>query len=153
MPKYYWEDFKTGDVAMFGPRMVTRAEILAFAAEFDPQPMHLDEDAARGTLAGGLIASGWHSCALLMRMVVDGFIFRSSSMGGPGVEEVRWLRPLRPDTEVRVRTTVLEARPSNSRPHVGLVKFRFELIDETGATLTEARPVFMFGRRAPETAA
>lgn len=153
MPKYCWEDFNIGDVSIFGPRMVTRAEIVAFAAEFDPQPMHLDEDAARGTLAGGLIASGWHSCAVLMRMIADGFILDSTSMGGPGVEEVRWLRPLRPDTEVRVRATVLEARPSGSRPQVGLVKFRFELIDETDATITEMTPTMMFGRRAPETAA
>ena len=153
MPKYYWEDFKAGDVSIFGPRLVTRAEIVAFAAEFDPQPMHLDEDAARHTLAGGLIASGWHSCALLMRMIADGFVLDSSSMGGPGVEEVRWLRPLRPDTEVRVRATVLESRPSGSRAQVGLVKFRFELIDETDAAITAMTPTMMFGRRARETAA
>src|SRR6478752_9490823 len=103
MAKLHWEDFTIGDVAVYGPRLVTREEIVAFAAEFDPQPMHMDEAAAAATLLGGLAASGWHSCAILMRMIADGFILDSSSMGGPGVEQVRWLKPLRPDIDVRVR--------------------------------------------------
>ena len=103
---------------------MTREEIVAFAAEFDPQPMHLDEAAASATMLGGLGASGWHTCCLLMRMIADGFILNSSSMGGPGVEEVRWLKPLRPGTRIRVRATVLETRASNSRPEMGLVKFQ-----------------------------
>ena len=146
-PKLYWEDFKAGAVAVYGPRLVTREEIVAFASEFDPQPMHLDEAAAAGTLLGGLGASGWHSCSLLMRMIVDGFIFNSSSMGAPGVEEVKWLRPMRPGTNVRVRTTVLEARESKSRPELGLVKFRFEMLDDADAILTTLVTTLMFGRR------
>ena len=153
MPKLHFEDFKPGDVAVYGPRRVTRAEIVAFAAEFDPQPMHLDEAAASATLLGGLAASGWHSCAILMRMIADAFILDSSSMGGPGVEQVRWLKPLRPDTEVRVRSTVLEARRSGSRPNVGFVKFRFELIDAADTIISEMVPTIMFGLRAPEAAA
>jgi acyl dehydratase len=153
MPKFYFEDFRPGDVSIYGPRRVGREEIVAFAAEFDPQPMHLDENAARATLLGGLAASGWQACALLMRMIADGFILDSTSMGGPGAEEVRWLKPLRPGTEVRVRATVLEARPSQSRPQVGLVKFRFELIDEADNVITDMVPTIMFGRRVPERAA
>jgi acyl dehydratase len=153
MPKLHFQDFKPGHVAIYGPRRVTRAEIVAFAAEFDPQPMHMDEAAARATLLGGLAASGWHSCAILMRMIADAFILDSSSMGGPGVEQVRWLKPLRPDTEVRVRSTVVEARRSGSRPHVGFVKFRFELIDAADAVISEMVPTMMFGLRAPEAAA
>ncbi len=99
MPKLHWEDFQSGAVAVYGPRLVTREEIVAFAAEFDPQPMHLDEAAAANTLLGGLGASGWHSCCLLMRMIADGFLLDSSSMGGPGIEEVNWLKPLRPGTQ------------------------------------------------------
>lgn len=151
MPQLHWEDFQQGAVALYGPRLVTREEIVAFAAEFDPQPMHLDEAAASATLLGGLGASGWHSCCLLMRMIADGFILNSTSMGGPGVEEVRWLAPLRPGTRIRIRSTVLETRASNSRPEMGLVKFLFELIDDTEATLTALRTTIMFGRRVAGT--
>src|ERR1700686_5054305 len=109
MPRLYWEDFQPGAVAIYGPRLVTREEIVAFAAEFDPQPMHLDEAAGSATMLGGLAASGWHTCCLMMRMMVDGFLGNSSSMGAPGVDEVRWQSPLRPGTRIRVRTTVLDA--------------------------------------------
>ena len=148
MPKLHWEDFKPGAVAIYGPRLVTREEIVAFAAEFDPQPMHLDEAAASSTLLGGLGASGWHTCCLLMRMIADGFILDSSSMGGPGIDEVRWLKPLRPGTRIRIRATVLDTRASGSRPEMGLVKFLFEVIDEADATLSTLATTLMFGRRA-----
>src|SRR5690348_5839361 len=114
MAKLYFEDFKPGSVTEYGPRLVTREEIVAFAAEFDPQPMHLDEEAARSSMLGGLAASGWHTCCLLMRMAADGFILNSASMGAPGVDEVKWLRPLRPGTRVTLRVNVLESRVSNS---------------------------------------
>jgi len=147
MSKRHWEDFKQGTVAIYGPRRVTREEIVAFAAEFDPQPMHLDETAAAGTLLGGLAASGWHSCCILMRIIADGFINESSSMGAPGVDEVRWLKPLRPGTRVRVRTTVLETRASNSRPEIGFVKCLFELLDEQDGVLTTLTSPLMVRRR------
>lgn len=147
MPKLHWEDFQPGAVAFYGPRLVTREEIVAFAAEFDPQPMHLDEAAASATMLGGLGASGWHTCCLLMRIIADGFILDSSSMGGPGVDEVRWLKPLRPGTSIRVRATVLDKRASGSRPEMGLVRFLFEVIDEMDATLTTLSTTLMFGRR------
>lgn len=145
--KLHFEDFEPGAVVLYGPRLVTREEIIAFASEFDPQPMHLDEEAARATPLGGLGASGWHGCCLLMRMIADGFVLNSSSMGAPGVEEVRWLKPLRPDTTVRVRKTVLETRPSRSRPEMGLVKFMFEMIDEQDQVITSLATTMMFGRR------
>ena len=148
MPKRHWEDFKPGTVAVYGPRLVTREEIVAFAAEFDPQPMHLDEAAAGATLLGGLAASGWHSCCLLMRMIADGFVNRSNSMGAPGVDEVRWLKPLRPGTQVRVRATVLETRISHSRPELGFVKFLFEMLDEQDMVLTTLVSPLMLARRA-----
>ena len=105
--KLHWEDFEPGAVSIYGPRLVTREEIVAFAAEFDPQPMHLDEAAGSTTLLGGLAASGWHSCGLMMRLIADGFILNSASMGAPGVDEVNWHRPLRPGTRIRARATVL----------------------------------------------
>jgi acyl dehydratase len=149
MPKYYWEDFEPGAVSIYGPRLVSREEIVAFAAEFDPQPMHLDEAAASQTLLGGLGASGWHVCCLLMRMICDGFVLDSASMGAPGVEEVRWLRPLRPGTQIRVRGTVLDKRASNSRPEMGFVRSRFEVLDDADAPLTTLTTTMMIIRRAP----
>jgi acyl dehydratase len=149
MPTHYWEDFQPGAVTVYGPRLVTREEIVAFAAEFDPQPMHLDEEAARKTLLGGLAASGWHTCCVFMRIVADGYILDSSSMGGPGVDEVRWLRPLRPGTNVRVRATVVESRPSKSRPEMGLTKFNYEMLDESDAAIMTLTTTHMFGRRQP----
>jgi acyl dehydratase len=153
MPKLHWEDFQRGAVTVYGPRLVTREEIVAFAAEFDPQPMHLDEAAAAGTLLGGLGASGWHTCCLLMRMIADGFVLDSSSMGSPGIDEVRWLKPLRPGTRIRIRATVLDKRASNSRPEMGLVSYLFEVLDEADTVLTTLRSTFMLGRRAPGAAA
>ena len=150
MAKLHWEDFNIGDVAVYGPRRVTREEIVAFAAEFDPQPAHLDEAAAVATLHGGLAGSGWHSCALMMRMMADGFLLNSTSMGAPGVEEVRWLVPLRPGTQVRLRTTVLETRSSKSRPEMGLTRIRYDLIDETDTVITTLTSTMMLGRRDPE---
>jgi acyl dehydratase len=147
MPRIYWEDFTTGSVESYGPRLVTREEIVAFASEFDPQPMHLDEEAARATLLGGLAASGWHSCAILMRMSCDWFMLDSSSMGSPGIEEVRWLRPLRPGDRVTLRRTVVETRASKSRPDMGIAKFKYELLNQSGEAVTTLICNIMFGRR------
>ncbi len=153
MPKLYWEDFTLGAVAEYGPRLVTREEIVAFAAEFDPQPMHLDESAARSSMFGGLAASGWHTCCLMMRIIADGFILNSSSMGGPGVEEVKWLAPMRPGMQLAVRATVLEVRPSNSRPEMGFVRFLFETLDQTDAQVMTLTTNLMFGRRPSDKSA
>ena len=111
MPKFYFEDFPPGRTAEYGPRRVTREEIIAFAAQFDPQPMHLDEEAARATMLGGLGASGWHSCCVMMRMIADGLLLDAASMGAPGIDEVHWLTPVRPGDRLTVRGTVLETRP------------------------------------------
>jgi acyl dehydratase len=149
MPIRHWEDFAPGAVEIYGPRLVTREEIIAFAAEFDPQPMHLDEAAASATPLGGLAASGWHTCCLMMRVLVDGLLSQAASEGAPGVDEVRWLKPLRPGTEIRVRTVALETRPSKSRPTRGFVKFRFEVIDEQDAVVMDLVCSQMILRREP----
>jgi acyl dehydratase len=148
MSKLHWEDFLPGAITVYGPRLVTREEIVAFAAEFDPQPMHLDEAAGAASMMGGLGASGWHSCCLLMRIIADGFVNQSHSMGAPGVDEVRWLKPLRPNTRVRVRATVLETRAPSSRPDFGFVKCLFEMLDERDCVLTELTAPLMIARRA-----
>ena len=148
----HFEDFTPGSVAEYGPRVVTRDEIVAFAAEFDPQPMHLDEAAAAASMLGGLAASGWHSCCLLMRIINDGFILQSNFLGAPGIEEVRWLAPVRPGTTLTARVTVLETRPSRSRPDMGLVKFRMELVDSAGTRLMTLTVNPMFARRPADAA-
>jgi acyl dehydratase len=148
-PKLYWEDFSPGRVIEYGPQRVTREEILDFAAEFDPQPFHLDEAAARATMLGGLCASGWHSCCILMRMSADGFVLNSSSMGASGVDEVRWLAPIRPGDDLTLRATVLSRRASNSRPDMGFVNVLLELYNATGACVMSLKAPLMFGCRTP----
>lgn len=147
MRKLHFEDFPAGRVIEHGPRLVGREEIVAFAAEFDPQPFHLDEEAARGTLVGGLCASGWHTCSILMRIMFDAFLENSSSLGAPGVEEVKWLRPLRPGDRVTMRAEVLEARVSKSRPEMGLARFRIDLRNAAGELLAQQTHTQIFGRR------
>src|SRR5258707_14672941 len=111
-----FEDFPPGPFGTFGPRRVTREEILAYAAEFDPQPMHLDEEAAKRSMLKGLSASGWHLCSIMMRMMFDGFIGRTASLGSPGANELRWLAPLRPRDDLTPHMDVAEAKASPSRP-------------------------------------
>jgi acyl dehydratase len=150
-----WEDFTPGRVFEHGPRRLPRDEMVAFAAEFDPQPMHLDEHAARATMLGGLAASGWYACCILMRMCVDAFVGNSSSMGAPGVDEVRWLLPIRPDDELSLLATVLETRASKSRPDMGFVRFQFELFNAKHERVMTLITSLMLGRRgqaAPEAA-
>ena len=132
-----FEDFPPGHFGTFGPRRVTREEILAFAAEFDPQPMHLDEEAASRSMLKGLSASGWHLCSIMMRMMCDGYIGRTASLGSPGVNELRWLAPLRPGDDLTLDVEVTEARVSRSRPETGIVTFRGVVRNAAGQALCE----------------
>lgn len=143
-----FEDFRPGHFATFGPRHVSREELIAFASEFDPQPMHLDDEAAANSLAGGLSGSGWHMCALAMRMQVDGFIGRADSRGGLGVDEVKWMAPLRPGDDLTLQVHVEEARVSKSRPDCGIVRMRAELFNASGVCLMSIVSSGLFGRRA-----
>ena len=147
-----FEDFPPGRFGTFGPRHVTREEILAFATEFDPQPMHLDEEAAKQSLLGGLSGSGWHLCSIMMRMMVDGFIGHAASLGSPGVNEVRWLAPLRPGDDLMLDVDVTEARPSRSRPDTGIVTFRCTVRNAAGQALCEMVSPIIVGRRAAASA-
>src|SRR5258708_17249305 len=147
VPQLYWEDFTPGRVFEHGPRRVPRDEMIAFAAEFDPQPMHLDEAAARETMLGGLAGSGWYACCIVMPMCVDAFVRRSSSMGAPGVEEVKWLLPIRPDDDLHLRVTVAAARVSKSRPEMGIVRFDFEVFNGSRARVMTLTTSLMMGRR------
>ncbi len=148
-----FEDFPPGHFGTFGPRHVTREEILAFAAEFDPQPMHLDEEAAGKSMLRGLSGSGWHLGSLMMRMLFDGFIGRTASLGSPGVDELRWLSPLRPGDDLMLDVEVKEARASRSRPNVGIVTFGMRVRNAAGQVLLEATSPIMVQRRDASIAA
>jgi acyl dehydratase len=143
-----FEDFKPGHLGQFGPRCVTREEILAFAAEFDPQPMHLDEEAASRSMLEGLSGSGWHLCSVMMRMMFDGFIGRTASLGSPGVNQLRWLAPLRPGDELMLDVDVTEARVSHSRPTTGIVTFKAVVRNAAGQALCEMVSPIIVRRRA-----
>jgi acyl dehydratase len=143
-----FEDFPPGHYGTFGPHRVTREDILAFAGEFDPQPMHLDEEAAKRSMLQGLSGSGWHLCSIMMRMMFDGFIGRTASMGSPGVDEVRWLAPLRPEDELTLDVEVLEARVSRSRPEAGIVMFKVVARNAAGKALCDWVSPIMVRRRA-----
>jgi acyl dehydratase len=147
VPKIYFEDFEAGSVAQSPAKLVTREEIIAYASEFDPQPMHLDEEAARASMLGGLAASGWHTCAIAMRMMCDWFVLDSASMGAPGVDEVRWTRPVRPGDRLTLRRTVLDTRASKSRPDMGFVKLQFEMLNQSGDVVMTLVTPMMIKRR------
>ncbi|HEY7760127.1 MAG TPA: MaoC family dehydratase [Burkholderiales bacterium] len=147
--KYYWEDFKPGDTFAMGERVMDRDEMLAFARQFDPQPFHIDEAAAKRSMYGGLIASGWHTVAIVMRMMCDSYLNRSASLGAPGVDNVRWLKPVRSGDTLRAQRTVLESRASQSRPEMGLVKMRWEVFNQKGELAMTMEGTGMFQRRTP----
>ncbi len=147
MPSRYFEDFEPGQVVELGRRTVTEEEIVAFAREFDPQPFHVDPEAARESVFGGLIASGWHTGALWMRMYVDSLLEGTASMGSPGVEELRWLAPVRPGDTLTGRLEVLETTPSERRPDRGTVRIRAEMENQDGVVVLSMTSRGHFGRR------
>src|ERR1700750_3160591 len=147
-----FEDFPPGPYGSFGPHHVTREDILAFAAEFDPQPMHLDEAAAKQSMLEGLSGSGWHLCSVMMRMMFDGFIGRTASLGSPGVNELRWLAPLRPDDELTLDIDGTEARVSRSRPETGIVTFHGVARNAAGEALCEIVTPIIVERRVDAAA-
>ena len=150
--KYYWEDFEVGDTSSLGERTVDRDEVIAFAKMYDPQPFHIDEEAGRQSMFGGLIASGWHTVAMVMRMIVDSYLRDSASLGSPGVDNVRWLKPVRPGDTIRATRTVVETRASKTRPELGLVKTRWEVFNQHGEMVMSMEGWGMFSRRHPGVA-
>ncbi len=147
MNTLFFEDFSPGHFGRFGPRQVTREEMLAFAAEFDPQPMHLDEAAASRSMLKGLSGSGWHLCSITMRIMFDGFIGRTASLGSPGVNELRWLAPFRPGDEIVLDVEVTEVRVSRSRPSTGIVMFKMVARNAAEQALCEMISPIMVRRR------
>jgi acyl dehydratase len=144
----WFDDLKLGMRFEGGEVAVTREDIKRFAAEFDPQPMHLDEEAASRSMLKGLSGSGWFLCSIMMRMLFDGFIGRTASLGSPGVNELRWLAPLRPGDDLTLEVEVAEARVSRSRPDTGIVTLKGAARNATGAVLCEMVTPIIVRRRA-----
>ena len=145
--KWYFEDFEVGTPVDVGSRTVTEDEIIAFATAFDPQPFHVDRDAAAQSIYGGVIASGWHTCSMIMRLMVDGFLRESSSMGSPGVDEVRWIKPVRGGDTLSVTTTAISKKPSSSKPDRGVVVTVWQAKNQHGELVVTVKGMGMFGRR------
>lgn len=148
----YFEDFTVGEIIDCGHRTVTKDEIIAFATAFDPQPFHVDEAAAARSRYGGLIASGWHSCCLCMRLVVDAVLREAANMGSPGMEKVRFLKPLRPGDTISAKLRVVEASPSRSKPDRGRLTFAFELHNQSGELIMDMTAMSILHRRTAAAA-
>jgi acyl dehydratase len=149
----YFEDFKPGEVIELGSRTITKEAIVAFATEFDPQVFHVDEEAAKRTIYGGLLASGWHTGSLLMRLLYEGLLKGTVSLGSPGIDELRWLRPVRPGDTLSARMTVTESIPSRSKPDRGIIRSVLEMRNQHGEVVLTLRGMSLLGRRPASTRA
>lgn len=137
----YFEDYELGAVYEFGTVTVTEPEIIEFAKRFDPQPFHVDPELAKQTIYGGIIASGWHTGSILMRLLVDNFISSIAGMGSPGVDQMRWPIPVRGGDELSIRITVAEKRRSKSKPDRGIMKNFTELLNQNGEVVMEMQGI------------
>jgi acyl dehydratase len=145
--RYYLDDFIPGQELALGSFSLSEAEIIAFARQFDPQPFHIDPVAARASIYGGIIASGWHTCSQMMRIVTDNLLNHSSSMGSPGLE-IEWIKPVRPDEVMQVSYLVEQVKPSASKPDRGMVFSQWKLSNAQGELVCRLKTKGMFGRRA-----
>ncbi len=146
-PERYFEDYTPGAVFTSGAIPVSEAEIIDFARQYDPQAMHTDPEAARNGRFGGLIASGWHTAALMMRLFASNFLSPASSVASPGIDELRWLQPVRPGDLLSLRVTVIEARRSRSRAQEGIVRSLIEVLNQDGAVVMSLKPISLIACR------
>ena len=149
----YFEDYVEGDVHTFGSIAIEADEIIAFAKRFDPQRLHTDPEAAKATPFGGLIASGWHTVGLMMRLYVEHYLTHVASLASPGIDELRWPKPVRPGDRLSVRVTVLKASPSKSKPDRGVVTSFVEVLNQAGEIVMTLKAVNMIARRSVTPAA
>lgn len=147
----YLEDFEPGQVIDLGKVTMTKEEIIAFATRYDPQPFHVDEAAARKSIYGGLIASGWHTGSAFMRLLYDGLLSRAASMGSPGMDEMRWLKPVRPGDTLSACGVIHDVRPSRSKPDRGVLHVTYEIYNQHGEQVMTMTGYGMFARRPPST--
>ncbi|KJK23658.1 dehydratase [Burkholderiaceae bacterium 16] len=147
MPTLYFEDFSVGSKRDLGSHLVTEEEILTFARQYDPQPFHTDKDAAQKSIYKGLISSGWMTCSIMMRLLVDNMTSKAASMGSPGVDEIRWLKPVYAGDTLSVSLVVLDARASSSKPDRGVVHTQWEATNQRGELVCTVKGMGMYGRR------
>ena len=147
--KYYWEDFVPGWEYESPSRSLSAQDITSFAREYDPQIYHTDEEAAKSTPFGGLIASGWQTCAVAMRLMCDGYLLQTSCIGSPGLDELRWFKPVRPGDALRLHTTVLEQTLSRKDPGRGTVKFRWNVLNQNNDVVCSMVGRQHYRRRSP----
>lgn len=143
----FFDDVVPGTVRETGSKTVTADEIIAFAREFDPQYFHLDAEAAKDSMFGGLVASGWHTASMAMRLMVDSFVATAASVGSPGFDDLRWHLPVRPGDTIRVRSTVLDKTPSQRRPEIGSVRFRTEAVNQRNEVVMSLVSIALYRRR------
>lgn len=147
----YLEDFTVGQKLAFPPRTVSEDEIIAFARAYDPQPFHLDKEAAKQSLFGGLCASGWHTAGMMMRMLVDTMIGQYASMGSPGVDQLRWIKPVFPGDTLHLSGEILDVRFSQSKPDRGVITSRYEMRNQKGEVVLTMQAKGMYARRPAQT--
>ena len=147
--KYYWEDFTPGWVFETATRTLSEEDIVRFAREYDPQIYHTDAEAAKRSPFGGLIASGWQTGAVGMRLMCDGYLIESSCVGSPGIDEMRFIKPVRPGDTLRLRSSVIESAPSKKQPNRGTVLFRWEVLNQNDEVALSMLGRQMYLRRTP----
>lgn len=143
----YFEDFEIGVRRELGSRSVSEAEIVRFGRDFDPQAFHVDRAAAEASMFGGLIASGWHTCSIAMRLICDGYLLESASLGSPGVDTIRWKKPVRPGDTLTLWSTTIAAKPSASKPDRGVLTHETELVNQHGEIVMTMTAMTMLSRR------
>ena len=144
----YYEDIVVGQTLVTGSKTVTKQEIIAFARQFDPQPFHLDEAAAERSMFGGLLASGWHTVAMMMRLLVDASASRAVNLGSPGFDDLRWRKPVRPGDTITVRSTCIDKRPSRSKPEIGSAWFQTEVVNQHDEVVMSLINIAIYQRRS-----
>jgi len=147
--KYYFEDFEPGHMTELKGPTVSKEDIVEFASRYDPQPFHVDEEKAKQSMYHGIIASGWHTVSLCMRMICDAYLLDAASMGSSGVDQVRWLIPVRPGDTLSMRMTVLETKSSRTRPEMGIVRHRWDVFNQNQELVMEMTGVGLYRRRTP----
>lgn len=142
----YFEDFTEGDIYELGSRTLTKEELIEFATQYDPQPFHIDEEKGKDSIFGGLAASGWQTASIYMRLLVDNFLSKTDSLGSPGLESLKWLKPVFPGDTLNARFSILEKKVSQSRPKMGIIKGQGEVLNQHGETVMSLTSIGFFGR-------
>ncbi len=147
MSQRFFEDFRPGESQSFGSYTLSEEELTDFAQDYDPQPFHIDDEAARNSIFGGLIASGWHTAAVTMKLFVENVLLDCATIGSPGFDDLRWHQPVRPEDTLRVEATCVSPRPSGSRPEIGTVEYELKVFNQHDELIASLRYIVLVRRR------